>query len=174
MAPRVPRPAGKTPFRRTRSNLTRKVDLSGPLFMTSQVDAFKEHILASLAPAAETLKQAIQAAARVKTGAMRDKVKVTMRAAKGKATRVTILVESTATREPTKGDPPKRYGKVQYAIFEDHETGFISDTVERQHVPLLEALRAGVSTWIEKQNAAGAQRASFTVPLQSRRPAPPA
>ena len=137
----------------------REVTLTGPLFEPSHLDRFRAHVAADMAREAKRLEAAVKAVTPVgRTGKLQAAVTAKATMSKGKASRVTIAVNADkATRDTTPGDAPKRYGKVPYGVFVEHRTGFISETIAKEHVGLLRALTDSVTRFAKNEHKRQAQ-----------------
>ena len=132
-----------------------RVQLSGPFFDPQQAEKFKAHLRKALEPATQQLFAAIRARAPVKTGKLRDSIDLRIAMPKGKrARKITITAEGKATRPPTPGDPPRRYGRVPYGVFVDHRTGFLKKTFEDHYDEVFAAAQGGAKDWIRIMNGA--------------------
>lgn len=138
--------------------MAKDVKLRGVFFDPRHTEALHAHLTAGMSSAAASLEAKIKSKAPGphSTGALRASVKVSVVVPKGRAKGekrwIALRAEATATRKGTKGDAPRRYGRVPYGVFSDNKTGWLSGTVEAENGSLFAALRASAGAFITEAN----------------------
>jgi len=149
--------AGKTGGR-TRSSKTRKVTLYGPLWGEAHAASFRDYIQAAMSGPARALADAINAAApqalkhRGRGVPLKGSADCPIKTGRGQKKWVRIDMRTKATRPETKGDPPRRYGRIPYGVFVDHETGFMSATRDAHKERIKGEFKAAVWRFVETMN----------------------
>lgn len=129
--------------------------LSGPFFDPAHVEALREHVATRMAGPGKALGTKVRAAAPVgPSGKLRDSVTVKVGGKKTKRVKsVRLTVEANARRAGTEGDSPKRYGRPPYGVFSDHETGWLTDTVNGEAPALRADFQGAVGEFAQIMNA---------------------
>ena len=136
-----------------RSANTRRIRVTGPIFQPAEPSKFEAYVLEKIKPLGAEIQALVESRTPVDTGKLKGSIEVRV-AAERKGKSIGIKVSAKATRPETPGDKPRRSGDVPYGVFVDQRTGFISDTLQSQHLPILRTLTEAVREYVRMTNAA--------------------